>query len=182
MSAADRARHNSLSAMNRQAAVKRSSAVGISRANGNTSIKRASAVPNSGKLSARDTGKARQIVEDTPPSATSKSHSDKATCHLRPARADLCLHAKLFWNMLNFAGAALVAARDNSSDEATLGSNAQPDQVAALFVLLLGNNKLKRLDLNHNVVNEEYMFRILASCFALNKSLQTLLMEGERRE
>lgn len=137
-------------------------------------------MPNSGKLSARDTGKARQIVEDTPPSATSKSHSDKATCHLLPA--DICLHTNLILNILNFAGAALVAARDNSSDEATLGSNAQPDQVAALFVLLLGNNKLKRLDLNHNVVNEEYMFRILASCFALNKSLQTLLMEGERRE
>jgi hypothetical protein len=76
------------------------------------------------------------------------------------------------------AGAALVAVRDGSADEATLGTNAHADQVAALFVLLLGNSKLKRLDLNHNAVDEEYIFRILASCFALNKSLQTLLMEG----
>ncbi len=71
-----------------------------------------------------------------------------------------------------------MAARDNNADEAAMGSNAHPDQVAALFVLLLGNTKLKRLDMNHNVVNEEYIFRILASCFALNKSLETLLMEG----
>lgn len=72
----------------------------------------------------------------------------------------------------------MVAVRDGNATEVALGANATPDQVAALFVLLLGNTKLQRLDMNHNAMDEEYILRIAASFFALNRRLKTLLMEG----